>query len=163
MKALLNLFVESAANDQTTYSEWNNLSVVNRTATSEQSRRRKEPTPRRKQSTQAKQLPARIKNALVRVTLQENKITPNSGKNATNQLIHVFSFRDDPATLSVEIYINYMLMNWLKQSYGHGLFLSIEAKFAKCFQSKRPQSHMVCPNLPIAACERFMPKANDVM
>jgi len=56
MKALLNLFVESAANDQATYSEWNNISVVNRTATSEQSWRRKEPTPRRKQSTQAKQL-----------------------------------------------------------------------------------------------------------
>jgi len=27
-----NLFVESAANDQATYSEWNNMSVVNRTA-----------------------------------------------------------------------------------------------------------------------------------
>jgi len=77
MKALLNLFVESAANDQATYSEWNNMSVVNRTATSEQSWRRKEPTPRRKQSTQAKQLTARSKNALARVTLQENKITPN--------------------------------------------------------------------------------------
>jgi len=53
------------------------MSVVNRTATSEQSWRRKEPTPRRKQSTQAKQLTARYKNALARVTLQENKITPN--------------------------------------------------------------------------------------
>ena len=52
MKALLNLFVESAANDQATYIEWNNMSVVNRTATSEQSWRHKEPTPRRKQSTQ---------------------------------------------------------------------------------------------------------------
>jgi len=60
-----------------TYSEWNNMSVVNRTATSEQSWKRKEPTPRRKQSTQAKQLTARNKNALARVTLQENKITPN--------------------------------------------------------------------------------------
>jgi len=30
MKALLNLFVESAANDQATYSEWNNMSVVNK-------------------------------------------------------------------------------------------------------------------------------------
>jgi len=40
--------------------------------TSEQGWRRKEPTPRRKQSTQAKQLTARNKNALVRVT-QENK------------------------------------------------------------------------------------------
>ena len=77
MKALLNLFVQSAANDQATYSEWNNTSVVHRTATSEQSWRRKEPTPRRKQSTQAKQLTARNKNALARVTLQENKITPN--------------------------------------------------------------------------------------
>jgi len=53
------------------------MNVVNRTATSEQSWRRKEPTPRRKQSTQAEQLTARIKNALARVTLQENKITPN--------------------------------------------------------------------------------------
>ena len=53
------------------------MSVVNRTATSEQSWRRKEPTPRRKQSTQAKQLTERNKNALARVTLQENKITPN--------------------------------------------------------------------------------------
>jgi len=77
MKALLNLFVESAANDQATYSEWNNVSDVNRTATSEQSWKRKEPTPRRKQSTQAKQLTARSKHALARVTLQENKITPN--------------------------------------------------------------------------------------
>jgi len=55
MKALLNLFVESAANDQATYSEWNNMSD--------------EPTPRRKQSTQAKQLTARNKNALARVTI----------------------------------------------------------------------------------------------
>ena len=31
MKALLNLFVESAANDQATYSEWNNMTDVNRT------------------------------------------------------------------------------------------------------------------------------------
>jgi len=53
------------------------MSVVNRTATSEQSWRRKEPTPHRKQSAQAKQLTARNKNALARVTLQENKITPN--------------------------------------------------------------------------------------
>jgi len=36
MKALLNLFVESAANDQATYSEWNNMSDVKRSATSEQ-------------------------------------------------------------------------------------------------------------------------------
>jgi len=76
MKALLNLFVESAANDQATYSESNNMGDVNRTATSEQSWSREEPTPRRKQSTQAKQT-ARNKNALARVTLQENKITPN--------------------------------------------------------------------------------------
>jgi len=53
------------------------MSVVNRTVTSEQSWRRKEPTPRRKPSTQAKQLTAHNKNALARVTLQENKITPN--------------------------------------------------------------------------------------
>jgi len=53
------------------------MSVVNRTATSEQSSRRQKPTPRRKQSTQAKQLTARNKNALACVTLQENKITPN--------------------------------------------------------------------------------------
>jgi len=84
MKALLNLFVESAANDQATYSELNNMSVVHRTATYDQGWRRKEPTPRRKQSTQAKQLTvrnknalARNKNALARVTLRENKITPN--------------------------------------------------------------------------------------
>jgi len=56
MKALLTLFAESAANDQATKSEWNNLSDVNLTATSEQGWKRKEPTPRRKQSTQAKQL-----------------------------------------------------------------------------------------------------------
>jgi len=37
MKALLNLFVESAANDQATYSE-GNMSDVNRTATSELSK-----------------------------------------------------------------------------------------------------------------------------
>jgi len=48
------------------------MSDVNRTAASEQSYRRKEPTPRRKQSTQAKQLTACKKNALARVTLQEN-------------------------------------------------------------------------------------------
>ena len=80
MKALLNLFVESAANDQATYSEWNNMSDVKRSATSEQSWRRKEPTPCRKQSTQAKQLTARNKNALARVTLQENKITPKKDR-----------------------------------------------------------------------------------
>ena len=56
MKALLTLFAESATNDQATKSEWNNLSDVNLTATSEQGWKRKEPTPRRKQSTQAKQL-----------------------------------------------------------------------------------------------------------
>jgi len=71
---------------------WSNLKMrqclqvgelINRTATSEQGWRRKEPTtrrkqstPRRKQSTQAKQLTARNKNALARVTIQENKITP---------------------------------------------------------------------------------------
>ena len=33
--------------------------------------------PRRKQSMQVKQLTARNKNALARMTLQENKITPN--------------------------------------------------------------------------------------
>jgi len=53
---------------------------VNRTATSEQGWRRKGPTPRRKQSTQARQLTARNKNALALVTLQENKITPNRTK-----------------------------------------------------------------------------------
>jgi len=53
------------------------MSVVNRTATSEQSWRCKEPMPRRKQPTQAKQPTARNKNALARVTPQENKITPN--------------------------------------------------------------------------------------
>jgi len=53
------------------------MSDVNRTATSEQGWRRKEQTPRRKQSTQTKQLTARNKNALARVTIQENKITPN--------------------------------------------------------------------------------------
>jgi len=31
MKALLNLIVEFAANDQATHSEWNNMSDVNRT------------------------------------------------------------------------------------------------------------------------------------
>jgi len=77
MKALLNLFVESAANDQATYSEWNNISYVKRTSTSEQIWRREEPMPRRKQSMQVKQLTARNKNALARMTLQENKITPN--------------------------------------------------------------------------------------
>jgi len=53
------------------------MSDVNRTVASEQSWRRKELTPRRKQSTQAKQLTARNKNALARVTIQENKITPH--------------------------------------------------------------------------------------
>jgi len=77
MKALINLFVESAANDQAIYSKLNNMSDVNRTATSEQGWRRKEPTPRRKQSTQAKQLTARNKIALARVTIPENKITPH--------------------------------------------------------------------------------------
>ena len=77
MKALLNLFVESAANDQATCNEWNNMSDVNRTATFEQGGTRKEPSPRCKQSTQAKQLMARNKNALARVTLQENKKKPN--------------------------------------------------------------------------------------
>ena len=61
MKALLNLFVEFVANDQAAYSEWNNMSDVDRTAASEQDWRRKEPTPRRKQSTQTKQLTARKK------------------------------------------------------------------------------------------------------
>jgi len=77
MKALLNLFVESAANDQATCSEWTHMSDVNRTATSEQGWRRKELTPRRNQSTQARQLTACNKNSLARVTLRENKITPN--------------------------------------------------------------------------------------
>jgi len=53
------------------------MSDVNRTATSEQGWRRKQPTPRRKQSTEAKQLTAHNKNALACVTIQENKITPN--------------------------------------------------------------------------------------
>jgi len=53
------------------------MSDVNLTATSEQGWRRKEPTPRRKQSTQAKQVTACNKNALARVTIQENKITPD--------------------------------------------------------------------------------------
>jgi len=71
MKALLNLFVESAANDQATYSEWDNMSVVNRTATSEQGWRRKEPTPRRKQSTQARQLTAQQKCSCARDTTRK--------------------------------------------------------------------------------------------
>jgi len=53
------------------------MSDVNRTAASEQSWRRKEPTPRSTQSTNTKQLTARNKNALTRVKIQENKITPN--------------------------------------------------------------------------------------
>ena len=73
MKALLNLFIKSAANGQATYSESNNMSIVYQTATPQQRWRCKEPMPRRKQSTQAKQLMARNKNALARVTLQENK------------------------------------------------------------------------------------------
>jgi len=48
------------------------MSDANRTATSEQGWRRKEPTPRRKQSTQAKQLTARNKNALARDTRKQN-------------------------------------------------------------------------------------------
>jgi len=62
------------------------MSDVNRTATSEQGWRRKEPTPRRKQSTQAKQLTVRNKNALVHVTLQENKVTPNRTASFTKHL-----------------------------------------------------------------------------
>jgi len=53
------------------------MSDVNRTATSEQDWKREELTPRRKLSTHAKQLTARNKNALARVTIQENKITPH--------------------------------------------------------------------------------------
>jgi len=64
------------------------MSDVNRTATSEQGWRRKEPTPRRKQSTQAKQLTARNKNALARVTIQGNKTTPN--RTSTVWLIEIF-------------------------------------------------------------------------
>jgi len=80
MQDLLNLFVESAANDQATYSEWNNMSD--------------EPTPRRKHSTQAKQLTARNKIALARVTIQENKITSNrtfspSTWNSTRAIAHL--------------------------------------------------------------------------
>ena len=60
------------------------MSDVNRTATSQQSWRRKELTPRRKQSTQAKQLTARNKNALARVTIQENKITPHRTTRSLN-------------------------------------------------------------------------------
>ena len=94
MKALSNLFVESAVNDKATYSEWNNMSLVNRTATSEQSWRRKEPMPCCKQSTQAKQLTVRNKNALTRMTLQENKITPNrtfspSTWKSTHTIVHL--------------------------------------------------------------------------
>ena len=93
MKALSsNLFVESAANDQATYSEWNNKSDVNRTATSEQGWRRKELTPRRKQSTQAKQLTARNKNAFARVTIQENKITPNRTICLKDIYLHVWFY-----------------------------------------------------------------------
>jgi len=76
IKALINLFVESAANDQATYSKLNNTSDVKRAAISEQGWRRKEPTPCRKQSMQAKQLTACNKIALACVTIQENKITP---------------------------------------------------------------------------------------
>jgi len=69
------------------------MSVVNRTATSAQSWRRKEPTPRRKRSTQVKQITARIKNALARVTLQENKITPNRTRGLGNRWeINVFPY-----------------------------------------------------------------------
>jgi len=53
------------------------MSDVNRTATSEQGWKRKEPTPRRNQSTHAKQLTAHNKNALAHVTIQENKTMPN--------------------------------------------------------------------------------------
>jgi len=84
LKALLNLFVESAANDQTANSESNNMHDVNQTVASEQGCKRKELTPRRKQSTQAKQLTARNKNALARVTIQENKITPHTTTRSLN-------------------------------------------------------------------------------
>jgi len=76
MKALLNLFVKSAANDQATYIKWNNTIDVNRTAIGEQGWRRKEPTSHHKQSTHAKQLTVCNKNVLGCVTIQENKIMP---------------------------------------------------------------------------------------
>ena len=73
------------------------MSDVNRTATSEQGWRRKEPTPRRKQSTQAKELTARNKNALARVTIQENKITPNRTRTKRTFLqISVSFFKTKP-------------------------------------------------------------------
>jgi len=53
------------------------MSDVNRTANSEQGWKRKEPNPRRNQSTHAKQLTAHNKNVLGCVTIQENKIIPN--------------------------------------------------------------------------------------
>jgi len=64
------------------------MSDVNRTANSEQGWRCKEPTPRRKQLT------ARNKNALARVTTQENKITPHrifspSTWNSTHRTAHL--------------------------------------------------------------------------
>jgi len=63
------------------------MSDVNRTATSEQGWRHKEPTPCRKQSTHAKQLMAHNKNALVRMTIQENKITPNRTISSNEQTL----------------------------------------------------------------------------
>jgi len=76
MKALFNLFVESAGNDQAACSEWNNMSDVNRTVASEQGWKRKELTPRRKQSTQGKQLTARNKNTRARHnTRKQNNAT----------------------------------------------------------------------------------------
>ena len=55
------------------------MSEVNQTATSEQDWMRKKTTPRRKQSTQAKQLMARNKNALARdYTRKQNNATGHS-------------------------------------------------------------------------------------
>jgi len=54
MKALLNLFVESAAKDEAAFTKWKSMHYVIRTATAEQNWRRKEPTPRRKQPSNVK-------------------------------------------------------------------------------------------------------------
>jgi len=64
------------------------MSHVNRTATSEQGWRRKKTTPRRKQSTQTKRFTARNKNALVLVTIQENRITPNRTTSFPNKCFY---------------------------------------------------------------------------
>ena len=76
MKVLLNLFVESAANDQATYSEWNHwaMSTEQRLLSKAGAQR----TNATSQTINASQTINRAQqNALARVTLRENKITPN--------------------------------------------------------------------------------------